>query len=268
MAVTLGIGHHCFKDKKMYVFHQFGAYVLKFANSFKLFFSFIGYLFYNLIDGLRGRRSISKDTVVKTIFNCGTSLVIPLMIISALIGISLSINIFNFLRKFHLEGRVWDFAQDVVTQNIVPLLIAVFLCVRTSLTLIPAGGDRSQRPSEYRTIEDILLIILGVNISGVLLYIYCITAFHLSIYLNLLFILQVHVQHYFIHLGNDLTVTYLLFSLFKTGLYCTIVSIVIGYYYHVNTFKDLPIDNAISKVITRSLIWLAISAACFNFITF
>lgn len=252
----------------MYMFHQFGAYVLKFANSFKVFFTFIGYLFYNLFYVLRGRRSISKDSVVKIIFNSGAGLVIPLMIISSLIGVSLSINVFNFLRKFHLEGPVWDLAQDVVTENIVPLLIAVFLCVRTSLTLIHAKVDRSKRASEHVIIGHILPIIIGINISGVLLYVYCLAAFHLSIYLNLVFILQVHTQHYFIHLGDDITISNFLFSIYKTGLYCTIVSIVIGYYYHVSAFEELPIDNAVSQIITRSLIWLAISAACFNFITF
>lgn len=252
----------------MYVFHQFGWYVIKLVHSIQLFLCFIGHLSSTIINVLRGRLSISRQSIINTLFYSGFKLAMPLMIISALMGMTIVINISNFLSKFNVQYQAWILAQDILTHNLVPIVIAVFLCIQSALSLTRALVDKSHKVSEDVVLIHILPIIIGINISGALLYIYCLAMFYLSIYFSIIYILKHPSQHYFIHLTEYLSLSTFIFSILKTALYCSIVSITIGYYYYLLAFKNHSLDKAISQIITRGLVWLIICSAFLNFITF
>lgn len=252
----------------MYLFHQIGGYIIKIVDSCLLFLCFLGHLSCSIIKVLFRHHSISQHTIIRTIFNSGAKLAVPLMFISSLMGAVIIYIIINFLKKYNLQHQGWNLTQNIITQNLTPLLIALFLCIQSSLTLISAREDQSQQISQNAVIDHVLSIMIGVNIAGVLLYIYCIVAFYFSIYFVVLYILQLNPQYYLIHLREYLTLSNFIFSVLSTGLYCTIVSLTIGYYYYAVAYKNRPISKAISQIITRGLVWLAICGASINFIIF
>ncbi|WP_231865921.1 ABC transporter permease [Legionella fallonii] len=214
------------------------------------------------------RHSISRHAVIRTIFNSGVKLAVPLILTSSLMGMAIIYTIISALKKYNLQHQAWIFAQDIITQNLVPLLIALFLCIQSSLTLISAREDQSQQISENVVLDHVLPIMIGMNIAGILLYIYCIAAFYFSVYFFVLYVFQHNPQHYFIHLREYLTLSNFISSVLITGFYCTFVSLSIGYYYYVVAYKNRPISKAMSQIITWGLVWLAICGASVSFIIF
>lgn len=252
----------------MYVFHQIGGYINKIVDSCFLFLCFLGHLSCSLVNVLIRRHSISRPPIIRTVFNSGAKLAVPLMFVSSLMGMAILYIIINFLKKYNLQHQGWIFAQDIITQNLVPFLIALFLCIQSSLSLLSAHENQPPQTAENVVLDHILPIIIGVNIAGALLYIYCIAGFYFSIYFVDLYILQFHPQYYFLHLGEYLKLSNFISSVLRTGLYCTIVSVTTGYYYYVVAYKNRPISKAMSQIITRGLVWLALCGASMNFIIF
>lgn len=246
----------------MYVFKRIGLHAIRFLNAIFLFFSFIGHLSYCSKDVFLGRVSLTTKNIIRIIHFSGVSLSLPLLIISALMGMSFGINSYLIFTKFHIQDKALSIVQTLLVQDVLPLLIGFVLCVQVSLNMINARIKitKLQRTSDEVILEYILPIIIGINIAGILLYIYLMAVVSLSLYLTFYHLLNSDLQIFLLETSRTTTLSTVTFSLFKTFLYCSIVSFTAGYYYYqVSTHHILP-RRAVSRILTRGSLWLTVSS--------
>ncbi len=251
----------------MYVFRRCGLYVEELIDACILFFRFIGHLFCSIIDLLLGKLSISWFKIIKTIYYSGAKLAIPLMFINTFIGISIIMKLHAILAPYNLEHEVRLIAQNILTRDVVPFLIGVLLCIQSALNLINDRVDDLFNMPQQVVVNHILPIIVGINIAGVLLYTYTITAFFLSIYITFQYILVVSQHVNFMSITGDIRLFDMIYSILRTSLYCTIVSVTIGYYYYEVVISGRSsLRQGVSRIMTRGILWLALCGVCFNYL--
>ncbi|WP_298624632.1 ABC transporter permease [uncultured Legionella sp.] len=246
----------------MYVFKKTGFYAFRFFKSIFFFLSFIGHLAHSCKNIVTRHLNISWQNVWKILYYSGVSLVVPLVIVSALMAMSLAVSSFLILNNFHLQDKALGIAQTLLLQDILPLLIGFVLCVQVSLNIINARIKitKLQRTPQEVILEYILPIIIGVNITGLLLYIYLLVAIFMSLFITFYNLLNMNADMYIMELERNATVVSVSYSLVKTLLYCSIVSLTAGYYYYMVATRHVPVRRAVSRILTRGSLWLTISS--------
>lgn len=254
----------------MYVVKQTGFYVIRFLKSIIFFFSFVGHLCHSSKNIITRHLTISWANVGKVLYYSGVTLVIPLIIISSLLAMSLAVNSYLILSKFHLQEKALSMAQTFLVHDILPLLIGFVLCVQVSLNIINARikiAKLQSTPQEV-ILEYILPIIIGVNITGLLLYVYLIAATVLSFYFTFHHISNISTQIFLLDIARTTTLSVFICSVVKTALYCSIVSLTAGYYYYQVATRHVPIRRAVSRILTRGSLWLTISSVYIKILNF
>lgn len=242
----------------MYNFRQIGYTSVRFIGSVRIFFQFSGHLFSSLMHVITGSQAVYWFAMAKTIFRSGVVLTVPIMVISGLMGLTLSFSLFTVLSKFHVQHDALPVTQDIIIRNLLPLLIGFILSIQSGLNLINARVKRLHRKPQDVMLEHIIPVMAGIILTGLLLYVYVFTAFLIGIYITYHYILHVSAQEYAWQVTGILSLVELGYSLFKNLLYCSIVALATGYYYYEIAIRNVSLRKAVSSIMTRSLLWIII----------
>lgn len=252
----------------MYFFQRIGLHALRFVHSISFFFSFLGHVSFSSKNIFTRHLTISWHNMIKVLYYSGVTIVFPLMMISALIGMSLSFTIINLLGLFSLQQRALPIAQELLIRDILPLLIGCILCIQVSLNIINARIKitKKQQTTEAVVLEHILPIILGINLTGLLLYVYLLIATLMSLFLTFHHTIAVTFFNFSLQVLNKHSFTILLFSVIKTLIYCTIISMTAGYYYYQMATLHVSLRKVVSRILTRGFLWLTMSSVYLKFL--
>lgn len=209
-----------------------------------------------------GRLTISGTQILRILFDSGIILVTPLIILCTVISVSLGLNIYSFLSRFNLQEKALITTQELLTHDILPLLIGLILCGQFSLNLINA---RLTITRQNHTPEEVILnfvvpIFIGMSSAALLLYIYAFFAFIISLYFTFYSIFSFTVYDYINQMGRYITILELAASLAKTLFYCMIISLTAGYYYYQIAINHVSLRRAVSRIITRGVFWITVGS--------
>ena len=233
-----------------------------------LFFRFLGHLAYSITDALPSQMPLVWLNFLRTVYYSGAKMVIPLMLITSLMGASLILNIHHILSPLYMQNKVLQVAQSILFYDLLPFAIGLVLSIQLALNLVNAQVKKLQRTTHEVMLQFIIPMILGSNLSALLLYVYSLNAILISIYFCFRYLLQTNLHEYLFHLTSTITSINILYSIFKTLIYCTIVSLVVGYYYYTVASAHLTLRRAMSRIMTRSLLCLTISSIYFKFFSY
>lgn len=219
------------------------------------FFQFIGDLSSNLLGNWPN--IIWKRTFISTL-KAGTAIVLPLILVSMLLGISLTFSIHYILAPFNLQNKALFIAQNSLIRDFAPLIIGFVLCVQCGLNLIDAKHPSLHQPLQKVLLETIIPLIFSINFTALLLYAYISVSFYISVFFTFYYFLHSNTHEYLLKLSGIINPIELLSSLSKTVIFATIGSITAGYYYYDVANRVIPTRKAVSRIITRGLFWLVI----------
>lgn len=245
----------------MYLFHSLGTIFIRFLGSIRLFFTFLGHLFTAAMQLLSGKLSPRWLTTANTLFLSGVRLVLPILILSALIGLSLSLSFYEILSRFQMQKNALVITQNIVIRSLVPILIGFILSIQTALNLINVPTEKLQKSTAQIMQIYIIPMLPGILLTGLLLYVYALFAALISVYSTFHFILNVSTHDYLLHITSNLSLTDLGHSLLKILLYCLIVAAVTSYYYYEISIRTVSLRKAVSSIMTRSILWIIIASA-------
>lgn len=235
------------------IFQRSGEAVVSFYRSLVFFFLFLGHFFFCLVFK---PWKIHWGNGLMNALRAGSALVLPLIVTSMLIGLSIAFSIHYMLASFNLQNQAMLIAQNTVIHDLAPLTIGFVLCAQCGLNLIEFyHPDLHQKPQKV-LYETIIPLIAGINSTAMLLYTYITLAFLSSVYLTFYYFLQVNTEEYVLRLSSSINFNDLLSSIGKTILYATIASFTAGHYYYDVAKRILPTRKAVSRIITRGLFWL------------
>ena len=183
---------------------------------------------------------------------------LPLVIITMLMGISLALSIHFILARYNLQNEALFIAQDSMIKDIAPLPIGFVLCVHCGLNLIDKNHPSLHQPPQTVLLETIIPLIVAMNITAILLYTYVCSAFYTSVFLAFNYFLHTNTDEYLIKLSRIINPLDIGLSIGKTMLLATIASFIAGYYYYDVALRVLPTRKAVSRIITRGLFWLVV----------
>lgn len=252
----------------MRVSEKVSYYGVPFIESVITFFRFTGHISSSFRDLLLRRLSISWFDLLLTVFRSGATMVLPLVMLSGLMSVSLVVNIYHTLSPYHLQHDILLFTQNILLFDILPFLISLILAIQSSLNLASAQIRELGQTPEDVIRKYIIPIMVGTNISALLLYIYCLNTLFICLYLCFRFLLKADIHEYLFYLTNTFTRNTIMYSIFKTTLYCTLVSLIVGYYYYDVSAGFVIIRRAMSKIITRSFIWLIVCSVYFKMLEY
>lgn len=241
---------------------------LPIIKDISLFFRYLGHLIYCMNDALPTQTPLMWANFWSTVYYSGAKMTIPLMIISSLMGASLILNIYSILSPFYLQDQVLMVAQSILFYDLLPFIIGLVFSIQLAINLVSAPVKTHQRTPHEVVLQYVIPLILGSNFSALLLYIYSLNAILVSIYFCFRFLLKTDLHQYLFHLSSTFTSINVLYSILKTLIYCTIVSLVVGYYYYAVTLCHLTLRRAMSRIMTRSLLCLTISSIYFKFFSY
>lgn len=251
----------------MYVLNKLGVYFVGLVYSFILFLRFMGHLYCSLINMLMGRLRLSLLNIVRTIYYAGIKLVIPFMFISTFLGISMVMKVNSILTPYNLQRDGRLIAQNILTHDLVPFIIGVLLCIQCALNFINVKvNEEDLNVPQQVVVNHILPVLIGINIAGGLLYAYAIAAFFISIYVTYQYFLYTNLYVPMIRILTAITLYDVVYSILKTTLYCTIVSLTIGYYYYDMAVRNLSLRLTVSRMMTRGFLWLTLTGLCLNYL--
>lgn len=233
-----------------------------------LFFRFLGHLAGSIKDALPNRMHEVFRNCLSTVYYSGVKMVIPLMLICSLMGASLIFNIYQILSPLYMQNQVLMVAQNILFYDLLPFIIGLVLSIQLALNIVSAHIEKLQRTPHEVMLQIIMPMILGCNLSALLLYIYSLNAILISIYFCFHFLLKTDLHEYLFHLTNTMMSIGIFYSILKTLIYCTIVSLIVGYYYYTVASAYLTLRQAISRILTRSLLCLTISSIYFKFFSY
>lgn len=245
-----------------------GFYRIPLLGNIALFFLFLGHLCYGIKDFLRGRLSISWMHFLLIVYHSGAKMVIPMMIVSSLMGASLILNIYRVLTPVFLQDQILLVAQNILFYDLIPFILGLVLSIQLALNLVNAQIKRLQRSPQEVVLQIIIPLIIGGNLSALLLYIYSLNALFFSIYLCFRYLLNTNLHEYLFHLTNTISTVNISYSIFKSLIYCTIVCLVVGYYYYSVASSHLSLRKAMSRIMSRSLACITISSIYFKFFSY
>lgn len=250
----------------MYISQQFRFDKLPFVDSVLLFFRFIGHTCYVFKEALLGRLSISWYSLLLVIYHTGVRLLFPLVMISALMSLSIVLTIYSTLSPFNLQHNVTVIAQQILFYDLLPFLISLILSMQLGLNLVFARIKSLKLTPQETVLNHIIPILIGTNFSGLLLYLYAFNTVFVSIYFGLRFLLKTDIHQFIFHITSTFSNYNVVYSIFKTILYCTMVSVIVGYYYYMVAVGSLSVRKAMSRIMTRAFLWLTISSIYFKLI--
>lgn len=229
-----------------------------------LFFRFVGHLCGSLWQAFFGRAEIAWYTVAEIMFRSGVKLCLPLIFLSTLLGTSLSLNLNTLLSTYHMDAHALPLALNIMTKDFVPLLIAVVICVQSALELINLEAKRLHHLPHEVVLFHILPTIIGLNLCALVLYVYSLVAYYLSSFAMFHFLLNHSTEEYLLRLSALINENDIGTSLLKTLFYCTVASLTIGYYYYEVAMRELAVRHAVSRIITRGLLWITACSVYFK----
>lgn len=241
-------------------FHRFGRYIIRHWLAIHLFFCFLGHLVCTLGNVLRQRAKIAWIGVVETLYHSGAKLVIPILFISALFSATMVINIHNFLGRFNLQLRAMHLLQNLLTMDAIPFFIAAILTVQSSFSLMTLDKEQILLQPQQTLERFIIPTMIGLSLSGVLLYIYILTTFWAMMFLSVTVYLQIPSTELYLSMLKALTPDSLIYALAKTLIYSIIASTILGYYYYQVAVHQISLRLALSRIISRGLFFLALTS--------
>ena len=248
------------KNLRLYGSSIFGSVII--------FFGFLGHVFLSLIDILQGKLVITRHSLLNTVYGSGARLMLPLMFISGLLGASVILNVYYILSPYNVQDKVLAISQQMLLYDFLPFLISIMLAMQSSLNLVSAQiSEQKQTPHEV-VLTYIIPIMIGTNIAAFFLYIYALNIVFISIFFCFRYLLNTDIHEYFFQLTNTISSLSILYSIIKMSLYCALVSLIVGYYYYQVAAGYLSTRQAMSRIITRSFVWLAVGSVYFKFINY
>ncbi|MBA2709688.1 MAG: ABC transporter permease [Tatlockia sp.] len=232
------------------------------------FFGFLGHVFSSFVDIFQGKLRITRLSLLNTIYDTGAKLLFPLLFITSLLGVSIIINIFNILSPFDLQNKVLTVSQQILFYDFLPFLISIMLAMQAALNLVNAQIQELNRTPHEVVLTYIIPIMIGTNISALFLYMYALNIVIISIFFCFKYLLNTNISEYLFHLTTTFTPTSIIYSTIKMIMYCCLVSLIVGYYYYQVASGHLLIRVAMSRIITRSFMWLAFFSVYFKFINY
>lgn len=233
-----------------------------------IFFGFLGHVFSSILDIIEGKLVITKHSLLNTVYGSGVKLVLPLLLITSLLAASIIMNVYNILSPYEMQNKVLRISQRILFYDVLPFLISLMLATQSSLNLVTAGIRKMKRTPHEVVLGYVIPIMIGTNISALFLYMYALNIVFISIYFCFRYLLHTEVHEYLFHLTNTISSRSIIYSIFKMFLYCALVSLIVGYYYYQVAAGYMLIRKAMSRIITRSFIWLAATSFYFKFLNY
>jgi len=248
----------------MLKFREIGHSSMLIAGSLRLFFTFLGHFFLTLFNPRNQHLTIHWAILTKTIYLSGARLMLPVSIISGILGFSLALTLFPIFNGFHLGRHALPIAQMAVVSYLAPLSVGIILSIQSALNLINASVHELQLSLDETMYEYIFPVMLGIILTGVLLYVYALFAALVGVYLTFQYVHNVDVYDHLVHLANTISWYTLDYSLLKVFIYCIIIALVVGYYYYKIALRLISLRKAVSRVMTRSLLCIIVFSAYSN----
>lgn len=245
------------------IFKHTGRKVNEAFDAFVFFFQFLGELTSRVLR--HARRIVWAPTIIANL-QAGAIIVSPLIILSLLIGMAVTLSIHLTLSRFNLQHQATFILETTLLRDLAPLLIGFVLCVHCGLNLIDKNHPSLHKPPIVVLLETIIPLFAGINICGLILYTYVFTSFILGAFFTSYFILQANTDEYLLRLSEIIEPVDWLASLVKTLVYATIASFIAGYYYYGVASNVITTRQAVSRIITRSLFWLMVISGLFKII--
>ncbi|MGQ3888147.1 ABC transporter permease [Legionella sp. CNM-1927-20] len=244
----------------MTFFYAIGRNTSRVFRSFTLFFAFIGHVGHSAIKATFGSSHIVWLNVLKILYNSGTAIVVPLILISFLSASTLCLNLYFILQNFNLHEKALPLAQTTLTRDLLPLLIGLVLCIQASLNLIINRVKITKlRHTQHEVILTYILpIFVGTNMCAVLLYAYTLTASLIGLSYVFNYYFNMTLYEYMLHISHAVKITSLMIGTIKTLLFATIVSLTAGYYYYLAAVIHIPLRTAVSRILTRGALWIVV----------
>ena len=243
-------------------------YGVPFVESIILFFRFLGHLSYCIKELLASRISISRLSLFEVFYDSGSKLVLPVVIISSLTGVSLILNIDSSLSPYNLQRQVFLITQNIFFYDVLPFLVNIILSIQLAFHLVSVRTEGLQKTSQDTIITHIIPLLIGVNFCAIFLYLYALSAVFVGIFLCFRYLIQTDLHSYFLQLTNTITSYSIVYSVFKTMFFCTLVSIIASYYHYAVAEGNLSLRVAISRTMTRSFVALTCSCIYFKFLEY
>ena len=235
-----------------------------FIGSITLFFRYLGHLITGLCRCMTGARSIAWPTFIKTVYSSGVNLFFPLVLISVLLGFSISLSLFTLLNEIKRGDHALTMTQTIAIGHLVPLLVGFILSIQSSLNLINANIQKLHHKPDDVMYELIIPITFSVFINGFSLFVYTLFSFLVAIYSTFQYLISLDTLDTLLHLTSILSIKDLLYSIFKLLIFCCIISLVNGYYYYEISIREISLRKAVSRVMTRSLFFIVFLYVYFN----
>ncbi len=252
----------------MTVPHRIRYSNVSFVELIVVFFRFLGHLACCTQEVITRKTSISWLNLLNVIFRSGVRLVIPVVVISSLMGVSLVLNIYSSLSPFNLQNKAFIIAQNIFFYDALPLVINIVLSIQIALNLVNERGSALQKTAHQTLVIDIIPLLIGINICALSLYIYSIISVFVSTFLCFRYFLKADIHEYILQLSTSITSYNILFSILKTFLFCTLISVIAGFYYYQVAEGYLSVRKAVSRIMTRSFAALVVSVVYFKFLDY
>lgn len=230
------------------------------VKNIRLFFIFLGALFYFSITEFK---NIAWKQGIGRALYAGFEMFLPLMLVSIAIGIGLSYGLHQLLSPYRLSVSGVFLAQTVLLRDVAPLPIGFILCIKSALILIdsPFPPDLNEGSRDSILLDTVIPQIIGMNVTGLLLYIYGFAACVISVLLSFMLILKNDMSGYLLRLSSLIEPFELMLSLGKALMFMLIATLISGFYYFELVRHKISVRRAVSKILTRGIFWLSIVAA-------
>lgn len=230
------------------------------VKNVRLFFIFLGALLY--LSFKEGKNISWRHGIARSLY-AGYELFIPLMLVSISIGVGLSYGLHQLLSPYKLSVGGVFLAQTVLLRDIAPLPIGFILCIKNALILIdsPLSSELNEGKRDAVLLDVVIPQIIGMNLTGLLLYIYGFAACAISVLLSFILILKSDINAYLMRFSAFIEPTEMFLSLSKAFVFMLVATLISGFYYFELVRRKISVRRAVSKILTRGIFWLCIVAA-------
>lgn len=239
----------------MFLFKRTGEKTTEISDSIRFFFLFLGHFFYSFV--VKSSQIKWRHTLWGSL-RAGSWIVLPLIIVTMLMGISIALSINYILARYNLQNQALFIVQESMIRDIAPFPIGFVLCVHCGLNLIDKNHPSLNQPPETVLLETIIPLIVAMNLTAMLLYTYVSAAFYASVFLAFNYFLHTNTDEYLLKLSRIISPMDITLSIGKTMLLATVASLIAGYYYYDVAMRVLATRKAVSRIITRGLFWLVV----------
>jgi len=246
---------------------RLGFRLVRQVKAFNSFFRFIGHLAYCIYLVIARKAPLPKKNILKIVYCSGAKLAIPLYLFFAIISYLLINNSFQFLNMLHIKNQAIALFQNLVSREIVPASLAIFLCIHSALDMISHKVDKIEHAAHYALIEKVLPLMVGTLLSAILLYFYCLSACLLGLYIAYVEIVHLSFQEFLISMSDAISFSDLIFSIERTLFFASIASMLVAYYYYRKASQRISLRVCVSRIITRGFTWIAVAVMYVNLLS-